>query len=91
MNDFWTFVKLNREMITEEIFGVIFGICKVLFVIASVFLVVFTIINLPLVWFIVALLSLITGFFVSLRISSLYNGYKIYTKENSSIPRNTLK
>ena len=48
MNDFWTFVKLNREMVIEEIFGVIFGICKVLFVITLVFLCAFMIVSLPL-------------------------------------------
>ena len=91
MNDFWTFVKLNREMVVEEIFNVLFGVCKVLFVIALVFLVSFLIINLPLVWFAVAIISLISGFFITIRIKTLYNNYKIYKEENSSIPRNTLK
>lgn len=91
MNDFWTFVKLNREMVVEEIFNELFGVCKVLFVIALVFLVSFLIINLPLVWFAVAIISLISGFFITIRIKTLYNNYKIYKEENSSIPRNTLK
>ena len=84
MNDFWTFVKLNREMITEEIFGVIFGICKVLFVIASVFLITFVIVSLPLVWFVVVIISLICGFFITIRLATLYNNYKVYKESTNT-------
>lgn len=91
MNDFWTFVKLNREMVASEILETVFGVCKVLFAIALVFLCAFMIVSLPLIWSLISMTALFFGFAIALRISSVYNNYKIYTKENSSIPRNTLK
>lgn len=77
MNEFWNFVKLNKGLVAKEVLKTVFGVCKVLFVVAVSFLIAFMLVNLPLVWFFISMAGFIFSFTIAIRLGVIYENYRI--------------